>query len=108
MCADFTLFEDGDSDVTFAEVVGNGAADDAASDDEDVGGMFHGVVISKNSYSLGVRKLYHFEFGTWDSWDRGFSSCISFLFWMFDGFGTWDIGTGVFVVFEMVAGFVFC
>jgi len=53
--ADFALVEDGDSDVQFAEVVGDGAAYDAAPDDEDVGSVSHGLVVSKNSY----RRLYH-------------------------------------------------
>lgn len=50
-CADFALAEDDDGDGHFAEVVGDGAADDATSDDADVACMSHGMVISKNSYS---------------------------------------------------------
>ena len=86
MRADFALVEDGDGDVQFAEVVGDGAADDATSDDEDAGGVFHGMVISRGSYSpplvvcmkckldtslcsagclvwFGLRRLYHSELG---------------------------------------------
>jgi hypothetical protein len=37
--------------IHFAEVVDDGADDDVTSDDEDVGGLSHGMVISKNSYS---------------------------------------------------------
>jgi hypothetical protein len=55
LCADFALVEDGDGYIQFAEVVGDGAANDAASDDEDVGSVFHGMVIYKNSY----KRLYH-------------------------------------------------